>query len=130
MKNPPNTIVATYSWSTDYAIYVHEGVTFTRTVSFPTRGGGFATIKAGTVYPPRRWTEFALENFDFADVFATLYKRYNDLEKAFTETSYLLGMQFTKAISDPSWQWTDGGDRDIVDTGQLRASQQMEITNG
>jgi hypothetical protein len=126
----PDSITATYSWSTDYAIYVHEGVTFTRTVSFPARDGRWATIQAGTVYPPRRWTEFALANFDFSAVFAELYKRYNDLEQAFTETAYLLGREFTQAISDPSWQWTDGNDRDIVDTGQLRASQQMDIING
>jgi hypothetical protein len=123
-----DSITATYSWSTDYAVYVHEGVTFTRTVSFPTRKG-WVTIKAGTTYPARRWTEFALANFDFAATFATLYKRSGDLEQAFTETAYLLGREFTQAISEPSWQWTDGS-RDIVDTGQLRASQQLDFTYG
>jgi hypothetical protein len=123
----PNDLTAEFTWNTDYAVYVHEGVTFTSDVSFPTRGGGWASIKAGTVYPARRWTEYALENFDFQDVFATLFERYGDVEKAFTETAYILGSKFTQAISTPQWQWNDGEDRDIVDTGQLRASQSMEV---
>jgi hypothetical protein len=127
LKSLPNNLTATYTWNTEYAVYVHEGVTFTRDVSFPNRSGGWATIKAGTVYPARRWTEYALETFDFQDVFAALFERYGDIEKAFTETAYLLGSAFTRAISSPQWQWTDGGDRDIVDTGQLRASQSVEI---
>lgn len=127
LKSLPNNLTAQYTWNTDYAVYVHEGVTFTSDVSFPTRGGGWAKIKAGTVYPARRWTEYALENFDFQDVFAALFERYGDIEKAFTETAYLLGTMFTQAISSPQWQWNDGQDRDIVETGQLRASQSMEV---
>lgn len=127
LKSLPNSLTAAYTWNTDYAVYVHEGVTFTADVSFPTRSGGWAKIKAGTVYPARRWTEYALENFDFEQVFATLFSRYGDVEKAFTETAYLLGSAFTQAISSPIWQWNDGEDRDIVDTGQLRASQSMEV---
>lgn len=127
LKSLPNNLTAEYTWNTDYAVYVHEGVTFTADVSFPTRGGGWARIKAGTVYPARRWTEYALENFDFQDVFVTLIERYGDIEKAFTESAYLLGTMFTQAISSPQWQWNDGEDRDIVETGQLRASQSMEV---
>lgn len=126
LKNIPSELTATYTWSTDYATYVHEGVTFTRDVTFPTKSGGWARIKAGTEYPARRWTDYAMANFDFSEVFGVLFLRYGDADKAFRETALLLGRAFTTAITSPVWDWHDGP-RDIVDTGQLRASQQMEI---
>lgn len=46
-------------------------------------------------------------------------------EQAFKETCFLFGRECTKAISSPDWPWSDGGTRDIVDTGQLRSSQQL-----
>ena len=39
---------AIFSWATEYAVYVHEGVQF----------------RNGTRTPARRWTESALNNFD------------------------------------------------------------------
>jgi len=34
-----------------------------------------------------------------------------------------LSAEYTKEISSPKWDWIDGRQRDIVDTGRLRASQ-------
>jgi len=49
-------------------------------------------------------------------------------ERAFTETAFILGREFTRVISEPrTWAGWDNS-RDIVDTGQLRSSQQMAFT--
>lgn len=49
-------------------------------------------------------------------------------ELAFRDTAFLLGRKFTEVISEPrQWQGWSGA-RDIVDTGQLRASQQLVFT--
>jgi hypothetical protein len=124
---------ARYTWNTDYATYVHEGVTFRRTVRSPGKGGKWVTIKKGTKYPARRWTEYALANFEFTDVFTHLFGTYAAKmplpeagNKAFEETCLLLGRAFTEAISSPVWAWKDGN-RDIVNDGQLRASQRIEF---
>lgn len=34
-----------------------------------------------------------------------------------------LSVEYTSEISSPKWEWIDGQQRDIVDTGRLRASQ-------
>lgn len=127
IKNAPATLTGVFTWNTDYAVYVHEGVEFTRDVSFPTKDGSWVRIKAGTVYPPRRWTEYATKNFDFNTVFGRIFAQTGDAEKAFKDTCFLLGRQFTQAITSTHWQWPDGGSRDIVDTGTLRASQRLEF---
>lgn len=119
-------LVAEFSWNTDYASYVHEGVVYRRTVRFRTPRG-WMTILAGTRYPPRRWTEQALKEFDFAETFGDLINSTGDVEQAFREACLLLGRAFTQAISSPTWQWTDGENRDIVDTGQLRQSQNLDF---
>ncbi len=46
-------------------------------------------------------------------------------EKVFEESVLILGGEFTKAITDPIYDWTDGAKRDIVDTGALRRSQKV-----
>lgn len=49
-------------------------------------------------------------------------------ERAFKETAFLLGRQFTQVITEPrTWDGFNGV-RDIVDTGQLRSSQQLVFT--
>jgi hypothetical protein len=49
-------------------------------------------------------------------------------ERAFTDAAFLLGREFTRVITEPrNWQGFDGP-RDIVDTGQLRSSQQLVFT--
>lgn len=46
-------------------------------------------------------------------------------QRAFSETAFLLGREFTRVISEPrTWDGFEGK-RDIVDTGVLRASQQL-----
>ena len=47
-------------------------------------------------------------------------------ERAFKETAFLLGREFTKSISANIWDWPQGeSPRDIVNDGQLRGSQQL-----
>lgn len=48
-------------------------------------------------------------------------------ERAFVETAFLLGREFTRVITEPR-SWDGFGVRDIVDLGQLRASQQVVFT--
>lgn len=45
---------ATWTWDVPYALYVHEGV----------------TLRSGTVIPPRRWTQFAVDETNIPEVFA------------------------------------------------------------
>ncbi len=44
-------------------------------------------------------------------------------EEAFRDTGRRLGQQFKREISAAKWGWIDGEERDIVDTGTLRARQ-------
>lgn len=45
-------------------------------------------------------------------------------QRAFRETTFLVGREFTKSISSNIWDWPNGqSPRDIVDDGQLRGSQ-------
>ncbi|MGI8935423.1 MAG: hypothetical protein ACR2FS_15250 [Phormidesmis sp.] len=47
-------------------------------------------------------------------------------KRAFKETAFLVGREFTKSISSNIWDWPKGqSPRDVVDNGQLRASQQL-----
>lgn len=46
--------------------------------------------------------------------------------EAFRESCFLLGIEFTKIISEPG-VFKEFPDSDIVDTGQLRASQKVEF---
>lgn len=102
----------TFTWDVEYSAAVHEGAVFTD----------------GRSMPARPWTRTAMRDFDFEGVFAKLFARYNgDFDRAFRETCLLLGRKFTEEISSPKWQWTDGENRDIVDTGLLRASQKVEF---
>lgn len=45
---------AEWTWDVPYAIFVHEGV----------------TLRSGTVIPPRRWTQFAVDNINVPEIFA------------------------------------------------------------
>ena len=103
---------AVFSWNVPYAAVVHEG----------------ATQKNGGIIPARPWTKAAIAEFDFDGTMQALTNAYGgDIDKAFKETCMILGQKFTQQISAPIWNWTDGGTRDIVDTGALRASQQLEF---
>lgn len=47
-------------------------------------------------------------------------------KRAFKETAFLVGREFTKSISSNIWDWPTGqSPRDVVDNGQIRASQQL-----
>ncbi|MEO0659822.1 MAG: hypothetical protein AAFY74_20465 [Pseudomonadota bacterium] len=47
-------------------------------------------------------------------------------QQAFEDTAFLLGIEFTKAITAPEYDWPQGeSPRDIVNFGQLRSSQRL-----
>jgi hypothetical protein len=47
-------------------------------------------------------------------------------KSAWRDTSQIMGIEFTKAITDPIYNWPRGeSPRDIVDKGGLRQSQRM-----
>jgi len=49
-------------------------------------------------------------------------------EEAFKPANHLLGGEFTKSITENQWGWpTEPSPRDIVDKGQLRQSQRLEM---
>lgn len=56
----PELNVAEFTWNVEYAAAVHEGAKF----------------KNGTTLPPRRWTEYAINEFDLEAVFTTLFQHY------------------------------------------------------
>lgn len=49
-------------------------------------------------------------------------------QEAFRDMAEIMAGEFTKAISDPVWDWPTGGKRDIIDTGRLRISQLKSVT--
>jgi len=50
------------------------------------------------------------------------------LNEAFKEAMFLLGQEFTKAITDNVWDWPNPpSPRNIIDTGRLRSSQQVNF---
>lgn len=47
-------------------------------------------------------------------------------KSAWADTSQIMGIEFTKAITDPIYPWPRGeSPRDVVDRGQLRAAQRV-----
>jgi hypothetical protein len=56
---------ANFTWSTNYAAAVHEGIVF----------------KNGTTLPPRRWTEDGLNNFQVQIVFSKLFEQYSGMRR-------------------------------------------------
>lgn len=50
------------------------------------------------------------------------------VKEAFKETNLVLGREFTQVISDPS-AFREFPGQDIVDTGALRASQEVQFTD-
>lgn len=49
--------------------------------------------------------------------------------KATQELVNRLSVEYTKEISAEKWDWVDGQQRDIVDTGRLRASQTVRLVS-
>lgn len=111
--------VAVFTWATEYAAIVHEGV----------------KLKNGTEIPARPWTIEATKQLNVTEVFAKLYAEYNDADRALRETALILGAKFSELISSPIWEYPRitkrqsgeivGSPRNIVDTGLLRASQTL-----
>jgi hypothetical protein len=49
------------------------------------------------------------------------------VKTAWRDTTQIMGSEFTKAITDPIYNWPRGENpRDIVDTGRLRSSQRVD----
>ena len=46
------------------------------------------------------------------------------IEDAFSDANQILHREMVSLITDDRWNWPTGGQRDIVDTGLLRSSQQ------
>lgn len=51
----------------------------------------------------------------------------NHVQQCFEYDMNLLHESFRESIVDDIWQWSDGGVRDIVDTGTFRDSQQLTV---
>ena len=49
--------------------------------------------------------------------------------KATQELVNRLSVEYTKEISSAKWDWVDGQQRDIVDTGRLRACQTVRLVS-
>ncbi|MBE9171554.1 hypothetical protein IQ216_00135 [Cyanobium sp. LEGE 06143] len=64
-----------------------------------------------------------MDHPDFASHFAAAKQR------AVNRLAAWLEARFIEEISEPKWKWTDTELRDIIDTGRLRSSLQVNITS-
>lgn len=122
----PDAKTAQYANTADYALYVHEG----------------AILRSGTLLLSREFMYAPIaglpgfdSDFDAAEVFAATYKKTHSFSRAFRKTA-LQGQKGIKAAFDYKWLWTAGSTtrrrngetvespRNIIDTGNLKASQQ------
>ncbi len=113
---------AVYRWKAEHAVFVHQGY----------------QRQDGTEAPARPWTEYALSQTDIADIFHTEYVRANgNMLRAWIATAERLDGEFRAAIEAEVYGWdretvrsggeTVGSPRDIVDTGELRESQELSF---
>lgn len=111
---------AVYRWTAEYSAAVHEGY----------------QRQDGTEAPARPWTDYALQQADVAEIFHTEYVRANgNMLRAWIATAERLDGEFRAAIETEVYQWdretvrSDGSVaglvRDIVDTSELRESQEL-----
>lgn len=117
------SVTATFTWPVVYSAVVHNG----------------ATLKNGTVIPPRPWTEVALQRFDVSEAFDRLMTQGLAPEMAFKQTALALGGEFQTVMTEEIFSWpretvrptgeVAGTTRNIVSRGLLRASQQLEFTS-
>lgn len=113
---------ALFGWADEKALEVHEGM----------------FRDDGTMTPARRWTDVGLQN---CDPMATFIKSFNNSPaEAFQDMAGQLNDSFQHAISAPIYDWDRitlrstgelvGSPRDIVDTGELRDSQYLVLSEG
>lgn len=87
-------------------------------------------------HAPRPWTEYAIDNSDHEGMLSEAVVPM-DITETFVNYSYSLSFEFTEAIEAPIWDWPRktwrangevvGSPRNIVDTGALRDSQEIEF---
>lgn len=111
---------AVYRWTAEHASLVHEGY----------------QRQDGTQAPARPWTQIALQNADIAAIFEVEFVRASgNMLRAWIATAERLDGEFRAAIEVEVYEWdretvrSDGSvvssPRDIVDTSELRDSQEL-----
>jgi hypothetical protein len=115
--NPIPTQIGTFLWSADHAAFAHEGT--------------FNT-------PSRRWTDAAIADFPPAPLLAQRFQQTQNIVTAFALMVADVDAAFKLSIQSPQWDWprvtrrrngtTVGSPRDIVDTGELLASQSYTLS--
>lgn len=116
----PKHLRAIHSWNTPYAAMVHEGTTSVN----------------GTEKPARPWVDAAINEYDFLERFSDSFSQSHNFRQAFIEMSEGFGENCQSNISDTRWQWPRttvrksgavvDSPRDIVDTGELKHSYQVQ----
>lgn len=118
--NIPKKLKAIHSWNTPYAAMVHEG----------------STSVNGTEKPARPWVDVAIKEYDFLKKYADSFSQSENFNQSFLEMSEGFGENCQSNISDSRWQWPRttvrkngavvDSPRDIVDTGELKNSYQVQ----
>lgn len=118
--NIPKKLKAIHSWNTPYAAMVHEG----------------STSVNGTEKPARPWVDVAIKEYDFLEKYADSFSQSENFNQSFLEMSEGFGENCQSNISDSRWQWPRttvrkngavvDSPRDIVDTGELKNSYQVQ----
>lgn len=118
--NIPKHLRAIHSWNTSYAAAVHEGTTSVN----------------GNEKPARPWVDVAIREYDFLERFSGSFSQSYNFRQAFIEMSEGFGENCQSNISDTRWQWPRttvrksgavvDSPRDIVDTGELKNSYQVQ----
>ncbi|EKU98036.1 hypothetical protein Lepto7375DRAFT_7295 [Leptolyngbya sp. PCC 7375] len=124
--NPPTIEkpIARLEWATDYASLVHEGA----------EDDEF-------IYPGRPWTDYAVAELDFENIFANKLGNDFNLQGAFVATVNVFIDLCEEAMTSPVWFWprttyryngdvVPPGERDIYDTGELFDSLIVEYLGG
>ena len=113
---------AVYTWHCDHAVFVHQGY----------------QRQDGTEAPARRWTDYALSQADLANIFHTELVRANgNMLRAWIATAERFDGELRAAIEAEVYGWdretvrssgeTVSSPRDIIDTGELRESQELSF---
>ena len=118
--NIPKHLRAIHSWNIPYAAAVHEGTTSVN----------------GNEKPARPWVDVAIREYDFLERFSGSFSQSHNFRQAFIEMSEGFGENCQSNISDTRWQWPRttvrksgavvDSPRDIVDTGELKNSYQVQ----
>ena len=124
--NPPTLEKSSVrlEWATPYAALVHEGAE-----------------TGDRIYPGRPWTDHALSQLNFEQIFANKLGNDFDLQGAFISTVNTFIDLCEEAMTSPIWYWpkvtyryngeiVPPGPRDIYDTGELFDSLVIEYLGG